>query len=237
MHSPRLLRVVLVLAAAACPALAAADMTAPKIIQTVDVRFPESVDTRKVTTGAAELLINVDADGRLGDWLVVSFTRPAFADEAVRALKQWRYRPARVDGQAVGCRFLLTFSFTAKGKLVLTEATGLLDNFITGIIGLPTTRLLCRPQDLDRPVAPLQTVAPLDPAAFTQSPAGGHVLVDFYIDQDGRPRLPVIVSSTEDLYAKAAVNALAQWRFQPPTRTGRPVAMRVQQEFVFQGRS
>lgn len=237
MKPSRWRRAVLLLAVTAGSARVAADMTPPQVIQTVDVRFPDGVDTHKVVTGSAELLINIDQDGHLGDWLVVSYTEKPFADEAIWALRQWRFRPARIDGQPVGCRFRLAFSFTAKGKLVLTEATGLLDNFITGVIGLPTTRLLCTPRELDRPVATLQAVAPLDPAAFTRSPAGGRVLVDFYVDQEGRPRLPVIVSSTEELYAKAAVNALAQWRFQPPTRTGRPVAVRVQQEFVFQGGS
>lgn len=235
--SPSRFLAVLFLAAALRPGLAAAEMTSPQVIQTVDARFPDGVDTHKVVTGSAELLINVDQDGHLGDCLVVGYTQKAFADEAVRALRQWRFHPARIDGQPVGCRFRLAFTFTAKGKLVLTEATGLLDNFITGIVGLPTTRLLCAPRELDRPITALQAVAPLDPAAFTRSPAGGRVLVDFYVDQDGRPRLPVIVSSTEELYAKAAVNALAQWRFQPPTRTGRPVAVRVQEEFVFQGGS
>ena len=237
MKSSRPLRAVLVLALAACPALASAATTAPRILQTVEAQFPDTVDTHKVSTGAAELLITIDAEGHLGDWLVASYTEKPFADEAVWALKQWRYQPARIDGQPVGSRIRVAFSFTAKGKVVLTEATGLLDNFISNIVGLPTTRLVCPPRELDRPIAALQAPAPIDPAVLTPSGAGGRVLVDFYVDAEGRPRMPVIVSSTEDVYAKAAVNALAQWRFQPPTRTGHPVSVRVQEEFVFQGRS
>lgn len=226
---------VLVAAALAAPA-GRAEVVAPRIVQTVDARFPDGIDTHKVVTGAADLVITIDAEGRLEDWLVVGYTLPGFADEAVRALQQWRYHPALVDGRPVGCRLQVSFSFTAKGKVVLTEATGLLDRFISGIIGPEVTRLLCRPEELDRPIATVQTAQPPDPGAIAP-PAGGRVLVDFYVDAAGHPRLPVIVSATEELYAKAAVSALARWRFQPPTRTGQPVAVRVQEEFVFPGRT
>jgi TonB family protein len=59
------------------------------------------------------------------------------------------------------------------------------------------------------------------------------VVVDFYVDQDGRIRMPVIMSATHDFLAQAAVDALNQWRFKPPTLAGQPVAVRVEQEFVF----
>jgi outer membrane biosynthesis protein TonB len=42
-----------------------------------------------------------------------------------------------------------------------------------------------------------------------------------------------VLKTTDETYAQAAVGALSQWRFEPPTRRGKPVAVRVQQKFVF----
>ena len=67
--------------------------------------------------------------------------------------------------------------------------------------------------------------------------SGGKAVVDFIGDPQGAPRMPVVVSSTHELFGEAAVDALSRWRFQPPTRGGRPVAVRVTQEFVFPERS
>jgi hypothetical protein len=54
------------------------------------------------------------------------------------------------------------------------------------------------------------------------------VLLDFFIDETGRPRMPVVVQASDTLFAAAAVDALDQWRFTAPTRRRQPVAVHVQ---------
>jgi hypothetical protein len=63
------------------------------------------------------------------------------------------------------------------------------------------------------------------------------VVLDFYIDTEGRPRMPVVLSAAHDVYAIAAMEALLQWRFAPPTRQGRPAIVRATQQFSFAARS
>ena len=48
---------------------------------------------------------------------------------------------------------------------------------------------------------------------------------------------PVILETTDLKYAEAAVGALSQWRFTAHTRQGKPVTVRVQQQFIFPGDS
>ena len=61
----------------------------------------------------------------------------------------------------------------------------------------------------------------------------GQVVLDFYIDEQGRPRMPVVTHSDDDALNLAAVEALSHWRFVPPTRNGVPVMVRAKQSFRF----
>ena len=61
--------------------------------------------------------------------------------------------------------------------------------------------------------------------------------MDFLIDEEGRVRLPAVSRATNEAneeLAAAAVTAVTQWRFEPPTAKGKPVLVRAQQDFAFQ---
>lgn len=58
-------------------------------------------------------------------------------------------------------------------------------------------------------------------------------MVDFYVDENGQIRMPVVTESTDNTYAQATIGALNQWRFSAPTKQGKPIAVRVQQKFIF----
>ncbi len=205
-----------------------------RIIQTTELKFPVAPDTLVLSSGQAQVLINVDADGKLLDWLVLSYTQPVFADAAGRALREWRFEPARMDGQPVASRQAVTFDFQAKGNVVSTLPTEMYDNFVTSLFGQTVHSQVCTPQQLDQPLQAVKTVRPkFAGAAWQEGSATGRVVLDFYVDDTGRPRMPVLVSTNEKLFAAAAIEALQQWRFTAPTQAGRPVAVRVQQEFVF----
>jgi TonB family protein len=96
--------------------------------------------------------------------------------------------------------------------------------------------LVSQPVELDHPVAVLRSVNPPRPEKTgpTTTVHRGTATVDFYVDESGRPRMPVVVETTNPGYAEAAVGALNEWRFAAPTRRGQPVVVRVRQQFVFQ---
>jgi TonB family protein len=97
---------------------------------------------------------------------------------------------------------------------------------------------VCAPGELDHPLEVLQTVNPPNPGlAENARQSSGSTLVDFYVDEKGQARMPVVMEATNPSYAQAAVNALNQWKFSSPTRGGKPIALRVQQEFIFPGSS
>jgi hypothetical protein len=59
------------------------------------------------------------------------------------------------------------------------------------------------------------------------------VLVDFYIDETGRPRMAAADVEGNVEVTSACLQAIEQWRFTPPTRRGRPVTIRACQRFDF----
>lgn len=224
---------------AAFAATLVAQTTPLRIEQTVEAQFPPALSLSPITEGEARVIINVDADGKLADWLVTGYTHKSFADEAVSVLKAWRYTPAMDRGQPVGVRMELTFQFEAKGRVVslmaietpevLHKMMGIGPTFITQVVGL---------EELDQPLAAVNPESPRYPAQAGGSASQPRsVLVDFYVDEKGQPRMPVVINSSHENYSLAAVDALSRWRFTAPTRAGKPVAVRVRQQFIFPSRS
>ncbi len=215
-------------------AVSAAGITPVRIEKTVEPRFPNALAFATINSGEARVVICVDASGRLTDLLVSGYTDKAFADEAVRALRQWTYTPASRNGEPIGVRLELRFDFSAPGRVVSMMAMEAADVLVRSFVPTTMVTRICQPGELDRPVAAVQTVEPPHPGLVPGAPTQtGSTVIDFYVDENGQARMPVVVRATHEDYAQAAVSALNQWRFAPPTRHGQPVAVRVQQEFIF----
>lgn len=207
------------------------------IEQTVEPQFPNALAFSPVSDGTADIVVNVDATGKLVDLLIASYTNRAFADEAVSVLRRWQYTPARENGEPIGVRTTLRFDFRATGRVVSLTAIDTIE-ILESTRPHHLTRVICQPAELDRPPAALAPVSPANPAHRIAATAPRNsVVVDFYIDEKGVPRMPVVVESPHDVFSQAAVGALTQWRFTAPTRGGKPVAVRVRQQFIFPGSS
>ena len=222
-----------------CTAAVAFAKNTPVLIeQTVEARFPVSLTYTPITHGEARVMINIDADGKLADLMVTGYTHPAFAKEATSLLRLWRYSPATVNGEPVGVRLELLINFETRGRVISMTAIETTDSFMQRIVPVELTKLVCRANDLDHPIEVLHAESPIHPGKVQPaSDPSGSALVDFYVDETGATRMPVVLETTDPRYAEAAVGALGQWRFSSPTKAGRPVAVRVQQRFVFPGDS
>lgn len=212
-----------------------ADYVPMKIIQTEPVVYPHAAKDLGIATGEAQVAIQIDDKGKLTDYLVTAYTYPAFAEAAVVALKRWEYRPAYLHGEGRSARADLTFTFESQG-LVLVDLT------VSSYVEQRNYQLhpgtyafhVCTLRDLDRIPTPTQVVKPLYPREFAGKAV--KVVVQFYIDKDGQVRLPAVDSETgaaHDALSAAAVQAVTEWKFEPPVSKGRPVVVAVRQEFNF----
>jgi Gram-negative bacterial TonB protein C-terminal len=65
--------------------------------------------------------------------------------------------------------------------------------------------------------------APDYPAALWRICPGGDVLVEGFLDEQGRLHRPVVTSSPDPLLSLASLEALRSWRFEPAEIDGKPV--------------
>src|SRR5687768_680207 len=69
-----------------------------RIVQTTPSNFPPALAAEGITEGEVRAVLNVDADGKLVDYLVTAYTRRELAEELVANLRNWSYEPARHRG-------------------------------------------------------------------------------------------------------------------------------------------
>ena len=226
------------LAVAVSPVLAQrsdrnSDFRSAKIIRTVEPIFPEALLTDYRNGGEVRIAISVDANGKLGEWLVLSYTARGFADAAVAALKEWEFEPARMMGEPVPVHIELTFNFEVKGVVVSLTLAETADALLGSVLGRQLAYAPCTLRELDRIPVPLSTVTPAYPKELGERGVQGTVTVEFYIDEQGNVRMPFVLGHPLAALANLAVDAVRQWKFEPPTRRGVPVLVHVRQIFQF----
>jgi TonB family protein len=205
-----------------------------QIDQTVEPVFPMHLIQIGVTEGMVRVAINTDAQGKLVEWLVVGYSRPEFADSAMAAIKQWKFGPARLRGEAVGTTVEIFLQFEAKGVVVSTcTFNEIVEERVARIIGIHYVYKPCSLAELDRIPTPIVAVKPLYPAELAEKGVKGSVTVEFYIDETGTIRVPAVSANDDSQLCALAVAALRQWKFEPPTRNGRPVLLKASQLFNF----
>lgn len=224
--------------AAAGPALAQAparepEMQSARIIQTVTPDFPAQLYAVYSHGGAAGLVIALDADGKLKDWLVISYSAPKFADLALAAVKQWKFEPARWRGEPVPVCITLNFTFKVKGVVVSSIGSDSVERFRLAMFTEMGSHRLYTLRELDRIPVPVRADSPFYPKALADQGVTGEVVVGFYIDEQGAVRMPFVISWPHNNLADYAIEAVQRWKFEPPTHDGRPVMAYVHQIFRF----
>lgn len=232
-------RIFAILAAAALGSSAALGAAGPRyvpmqVFETDVPAFPQDAIVAGLREGRARVAIAIDAHGRLTDALLTAYTAPVFGQAALAAARRWRYEPAQLDGTPHGAAVELEFRFRTEGTVVADSdqqayVTREWNALFPGAEAFHPWSL----GQIDRIPVPTKIVRPVFPPDL----AGGTVRVSFFIDPEGRVRMAAVDTAALDAHpglAAAAVDAVSQWRFEPPTRKGHPVLVYAEQEFKFQ---
>lgn len=217
------------------PPLTAAttELTPPRIKQTTAVAFPPSLLYRGVREGNAELVFLVDADGQLRDCMAIGYSHPAVAESALVAFRTWTFQPARRDGEPVPFRGQVSLELAVDGMVVINNVHDVNAKFMSRLDWRDSTSRLASAGEVDQLPVPLEASPPALPESYRGKDVTGTVLVDFYIDETGRVRMPAIARADDPALADVAMAAVSEWRFAPPTRDGRPVKVRARLPFEF----
>ncbi len=193
--------------------------------------FPLRMIASGITWGAVQVILAVGADGQLTDILVAAFTQREFADEIRRVLSKSPFTPGMVDGKPVISILNLTYRFETSGVVAIqrigppdraVETLG--DEFEYRPHGIAT---------IDQPPSGRKLDGPIYPKKWSDEGRTGEVTVDFYIDENGRTRMPFAVGAPDEYLASAAIIAVKNWRFETPRYHGRPALAHAQQTFTF----
>ena len=214
----------------------AAELTTikPRVIDEPVWKFPPAADHAGLRQGEAQAVLSLSRTGELLDFLVVGASHPAFAEAVAEALPEYKFAPAIVRREPRPVRWLVQFDFQKGGTVGSIQFD---DNARTLAGPLATNAtaqsLVCPPGALDRPLAPSRVEEPRYPDELRHEGPAGEVKVDFYVDGTGRVRLAAVDPSAHPSFAREALSALLEWRFEPPTRAGRPALVKVEQVFNF----
>ncbi len=98
---------------AAAAARQAADTTMPVIVKEVKPDYPADAKREK-RQGSVMLAVMVNADGSVGDVRVKQPLSPKLDASAVKAMKQWRFKPATRNGKPVPVETDVEMTFTLR---------------------------------------------------------------------------------------------------------------------------
>lgn len=227
MKTSRLLAVLSLAAALLCPA--SEPVTSEKAVVLPPIAFPLRLLNCGVSTGEVHVMLKIGPDARLLDALVTAYTHKPFADATLAALPQGIFRPQLVDGRPVTTLVPLVVRFEVNGLLVIQRFAGDESELPRGDYAYQP----CAADRLDRPLQAIATPAPAYPAGLHEQGVRGRVVVEYYVDEAGRVRMPEVVQAESDLLAGLSLHALEQWQFTPPSSHGRSVLVRVRQAFEF----
>jgi len=185
--------------------------------------------------GRVEVAIDVAPDGRLTDWLVLGASHRDLIKPCVDALQHWRYTPARYNGQPVLAQLRLSIEISQSGMVVSRSVLDTVGVMMERLGGRPFDYESCPASEIDRPPVAVTTVAPRYAQEAEKEGVRGRVKVYFFIDETGAVRMPAVPADSHPYLSNVAIEAMRGWKFEPPTRHGRPVLVAATQEFTFGG--
>jgi len=203
------------------------------IEMTVEPQLPAVLRMEGIREGRVVFALSVSAEGRLTDSLLLAASHKQLVRPCLEALQEWRFQPARLDGQPVSVGLELEITISQTGAVISRTPIEMLNDFALRITGRPFDYKICSAGQIDGPLVPIKQVNPAYDVQAARAGISGRVRVKFYVDEQGNVRLPTVSSETHPYLSAAAVEALSNWKFAPPTRNGEPVLVAAAQDFVF----
>lgn len=197
------------------------------LIHKVPPKFPQ--DLGPSVQGPVILRASIDKDGNIARLDVVS-GHPSLVAAAIDAVKQWRYRPYLLHGEAVEVTTTIGVGYLRIGNdrpEQVAAASRDRANDDRNEVQLPSSlasTLLMR------------KVPPVYPPLARQALIQGLVVLSIVINKDGEVRDVKLVSG-HPMLAPAATTAVKQWRYKPYVADDQPVdvATTVQVNFKIRG--
>jgi TonB family protein len=171
---------------------------------------------RRGLEGVVVVRANIDANGRVRDARVVQGLGAGLDQNALLALRQWRFRPGSRNGAAVSMDVAIEIGFTLRNESINAQIA----NDMVSLVGPGVT-----------PPQAVKVVNPRSP----DDRVTGTVILEVVLLENGTPRIVRILRSLRTDLDDIAVEAFAQWRFSAAQKDGRPIKVRMNAAVRFHG--
>lgn len=212
-------------------------MQALQLTRMVQPTFPSQLAVHGVPSGDVTLAVSRDAAGTPTDILVIESSHSLFSEAAVEAVREWRFAPIDKSVVASTAPAVVRVSFSFQGVIyvyptIANQQRGRSSNEIRSrTFRVPTLEMTgVSPQ-------PVNYQEPAYPAELAAQGRQGEAKVVFYVDGEGKVRMPRVLSATAPEFGAAALAAVSAWRFEPPKQHGNAVVAADSWTFQFKGKS
>ena len=214
-------------------------VSAPVLVKEVKPQYTAEAIKARVQ-GVVTLECVVQPDGAVGEARVTKALNPGLDQEAIKAVKLWRFKPGRKDGKAVPVRVTLEMTFTLRD----TPAAGgapkqplfpvrPLTPGDTSAKSQPEAPLGYKPgEGVSAPVL-VKEVKPRYTADAKDAKIQGVVTLECVVNADGSVGDVEVTKPLDAGLDEEAIKAVTQWRFQPGKKDGKPVPVRITLEMTF----
>src|SRR5258708_1493501 len=205
-----------------------------QIIRTVEIAMPNKLLQESIDQGEADIVVMINNDGQLMDWIVVGYSHPLFVKEVLDVLQKWKFVPAYKLGKPISSRAELKFVFKNSALIrVMASNMGLIARQKIEERKGEYWTFVCRQEDLDAPLDAKVEISPMPPDQLGATAKEGRVVVEYLVDPEGKVRMPLIISADDEAFARSVLLPITQCRYHVPRREGAPVITRVRHQFTF----
>lgn len=206
------------------------------ITKTKDPLFPNRLRAEGIMEGTVTFAVYIDQLGNLKDFLLLEASKLEFAAEVEKVLPLWKFSVPFVDGESAAIISTVKVNFERSG-LVVYESPGLgyLNQWDRS--SHSTDYRIYALWELDAIPEPIDLVKPDFHTELLEDRDLVNAVFDFYIDAEGRVRMPTLRQADDKIDERLLVIAqesLLRWRFAAPKVKGRNVVAKAAQPFRFQ---
>lgn len=203
-------------------------VSSPIAMKEVRPRYTAAAQNAKIQ-GLVRLECVVLPDGTVGDVRVIEPLDPGLDEEAITAVKQWRFKPGTKDGHAVAVRVSIDMTFTLGTS---TEHPLLPLPPGTSFRSRQSSAVYTPGRGVSAPT-PLKQVRPQYPAAVQKAEIQGLVTLECVVLPDGTVGDVRVIQPLDPGLDEEAIKAVKEWRFKPGTKGGQAVPVRVPIDMTF----
>ena len=197
----------------------------PRVLKQVPPQYPRGLAKNDIT-GDVLVGFNVDTKGNVVNAIALRSTGPDFNEPAIKAVLQWKFEPATVDGRPVSSQLRVPVRFMIDRPRTQDEVT---------VVPPGRRDREQRPEEIRYNVPPRLrgVVPPVYPYALLRESTKGKATVAFQVGPNGHVVALKVTEATHPEFGLALAAAVEKYEFDPALKDGRPTSTVVKTEQRF----